>query len=80
MRLLLLTLLCAGACALITEAFTGMACPLPLRLHDPGWFCVSPDGLPQKGCRLPVGVYAYDLQVIDTVIDGCFLVRWFWKI
>jgi hypothetical protein len=63
-----------------TEAFTGMACPLSWRLHDPVWFCVTSDGVPQKGCRFPGGVWAYDMQVIPTVIDGCFLVRWFWKI
>lgn len=61
-----------------TVAFTGMTCPLLWRVYEPPMFCVTQDGVPQKGCHLS-GFFAYDMDVEEMDIENCFRVRWFWN-
>jgi len=73
-----LLLLTVTAGAFYTEAYTGLTCPGNWRYREPPMFCVTTDGVPQKGC-VDCGLYAYDLEVQETLFEDCFRVRWYWK-
>ena len=79
--LLLFLMLSAGvhSANFCTEAYTGLSCPLMWRLYEPPMFCVTSDGVPQKGCLLTSGAFAYDLRVEEIDIKDCFRVLWFWS-
>lgn len=66
-----------------TVGFTGMSCPRTLRMTKPDHYCVTKHGLPQRGCRVYAGdsvyLYAFHVDISESIIPDCFRVEWFWR-